>query len=161
MSAASGHAPPAIEHASSLSGFMALQPTLTTPDPSPCSFTPLGLCTCWSLCLAHSPLPWRNPTLSFKLPHSSPEGGEGVLGFPMLCLLWAPSASTIIFLDAVFRNLLFVHLFLHLTCSAELLEGRNHVMVMTEPPVPHTACRTVLDRYWLNGSVPWPHTPQR
>lgn len=48
-----------------LSGCMAHQPTTTTPHPSACSFSSLGLCTCSSSCLACSPFPWRNPPLSF------------------------------------------------------------------------------------------------
>ena len=139
---------PLAEYVFSLSGLMAQQPTMTTCSPSKCSFSPPGLCTCYSLCLAPSPFPWLNSTLSLQsqlqhhLIHSL--RWEGFLGSPILCLVWAPSTATIIILDSVFRNLLFVHLFLHLPHETKLLEGRNHVMIITESAALHTACHAVL-----------------
>lgn len=72
--------------------------------------------------------------------------GEGYLGFPFRASSGHLSKYRH-FRGLVFRSLLFVHLLLHLTYDTELLEGRNYVLVMTEPPVPHTACHTMLSMY--------------
>lgn len=120
---------------------MALHPTLTTPHHV--------LSHLWAF--AHAgPSAWHTPlspgeTLLSALSYfiHSLKVGKDIWAFPFR----APSASTVIFRDAVFRGLLFVHLLLHLTYDTELLEGRNYVLLMTEPPVPHTACHTVLSMY--------------
>lgn len=82
--------------------------------------------------------------------HSFTAGGGG--------LLWAPSATTVIILDALFRNVPFVCLFLQLPHGTELLGSRNHVMIIAESLAPHTACHIVFNTFWLNGSMPWPRT---
>ena len=91
--------------------------------------------------------PYSQLWASASMSAHSTGGEEGFPGSPILCLLWAPSATTILFLEALLRNLLFVHLFLHLPHDTELPEGRNHVMIITEPLAPHTACHTVLNTY--------------
>lgn len=96
----------------------------------------------------HLLFPGPNPTVSFGLqlqchPHPFTEAGVGCLGSPILWLLGAPSVTAIIVVNSVFRNLLFVPLFLHLPHETELLVGGNHVTIITEslaPRLPATQC---------------------
>ena len=97
------------------------------------------------------------------LPHSFTEVGMGFLGSPILSLHWAPSATAIIVLDLSCRNLLFMHLFLHLPLGTELLGARHHVVIITESPAPPSACHTVLSEYWFPAPstlTPPQHHPQ-
>lgn len=128
--------PPLTERSPSCSVLMTQQPI---PSPVPCFFSPLGLHTCHSLCLAPPPLaPWLSspPQLwvsASRLPHSFCFLGSLILCPQVPSEL--PSLSLTLSLETC---LLCIYFFI--SCMTELLEGRNHVVVITQSSAPHPAC---------------------